>query len=664
MASFLPLGRPVPVPLHAPELAAVNPYSHAARSLVIGFALATALSACDAENGESGRETTAGVAAMPEPAFPAVGDSILARGAGTDWPVHGGDLANQSFSPLDQISTSNARELVPVWVHSTGLEGAFEATPLVVGNTLYATTARGRVVALNAATGESLWSYDPAPGTVTLCCGPTNRGVAAYGDRLYVGTLDARLVALNARSGQPVWEKSLADPEAGYSVTMAPLAVDGRVYIGVAGERYGIRGFLAAFDAASGEELWRWHTIPSDEEGGWWGDWAASDPFGTPLNRDIPAERADSLGTRGSWNVGGGGIRTTPAYDLESGRLFVNVEGPAPLVDGGVRPGNNRHTGSIVALDAATGELAWASQYLPHDVWGLSGGSAPFLFDRGDGRYVAFAGRTGWIYVFDATNGRPVLRSDNFVPQEAMFSRPPAEGAVRVAPGAHGGNAGGNVAYSPSTGVAFVGGVHQPMVYTRDPEGYRRGQLWLGGTVRFPPGEEQWGTVTAIDLGDGSIVWQRRTPRPVHSGALTTAGGLVFVGQGSGTLDAFDARTGELLWQFNTGAGIHGSPVTYAVGGVQFVAVPAGGSAQFDTPEGDDLLAFALADRRPARGVSDYPEPRYTAGGPVVAGQGAVRQLRSDSGPSDTTRRDTIRSETVRRDTAGADTAGRSPRPR
>lgn len=596
-----------------------------ARTAALALTFPLLLAACGDDSGEevSSRATTP----IPEPSFPAITDTALAAGPGSDWPTHGGDLANRRYSPLDQIDRSSVGELVPVWVHSTGIEGAFETTPIVAGNTMYVTTARGSVLALNAATGQELWRHDPAVGTVTLCCGPVNNGVAAYGDKVYVASLDTKLRALDARSGQQTWETQLADPTLGYSATMAPLAADGRIFLGVSGQRYGIRGFIAAFDADSGEELWRWHTIPQAGEEGWWGEWKATDPFGTPLNRDLAAERADSASSSWSWGAGGGGIATTPAYDRATGRLFINVEGPAPLADGSGRPGDNLYTGSLVALDATTGERVWHTQYLPHDVWGLSGGSPPFLFDRGEQRYVGFAGRTGWIYVFDADTGRPVLRSDNFVPQESLFQTPTEEGAVRVAPGANGGNPGTGVAYRPDDGTAFVGGVHQPMVYASGSESFQPGQLWIGGTVRFPPDEEQWGTVSAIDLGSGEIRWQRRTPHPVFSDVLATAGGLVFVGQGSGTLDAFDADTGELLWQFETGAGVHGGPVTYAVGEVQYLVAPAGGSYHFETPPGDDLIAFALASRRPAVAANGYPAPDYTRHGATPAGQGGVRQV-------------------------------------
>ncbi len=563
----------------------------------------------------------------PEPTFPTVSDTLLAAGADTEWPTHGGDLMNHRFSPLQQVDAASISELVPVWIHSTGIEGALETTPIVVGNTMYVTTAGGRVLALNAATGEELWRFEPEIAAATLCCGPTNDGVAVYGDMVYVASLDAKLYALNARTGQPAWQATLADPAQGYSATMAPLAVQGRVYVGVGGERYGIRGFLAAFNARSGEELWRWHTIPSPEQGGWWGEWSETDPFGTPLNRDMGAELADSSAWPGSWGVGGGGIATNPAYDAASNRIYINVEGPAPLIAGGARPGDNLYTGSIVALDAATGEKVWHAQYLPHDTWGLAGGSPPFLFDRGGERYVGFAGRTGWVYVFAADTGDPVLRSDNFVPQESLFAPPTEEGAVRVAPGANGGNPGTGVAYDPTSGVVFVGGVHQPMVYTRGADGYQPGRLWLGGELRYPPDDPQWGTISAIDLADGRIRWQRRTPAPAHSAVLTTAGGLVFVGQGNGTFDAFDASSGQLLWQFEMGAGVHGGPITYRVGDVQYVVATAGGSFHFDTAPGDEIVAFALASRRPQRGVTDYGTPEYDRNGPTSGGQSGVRQL-------------------------------------
>jgi alcohol dehydrogenase (cytochrome c) len=613
---------------HAPERSPSRRRPLRTRPVIaLGLALAAACRPGDDPETQTARQPVT----LPEPAFPMVRDADLQAGAGHDWPAFAGNLANHNFSPLSQIRRGNVHELVPAWVYSTGVEGAMEAAPIVVGNTLYSTTAGGRVFALNAATGQELWIHDPELGPVTLCCGPVNRGVAAWGDFVYVATLDARLQALHSRSGALRWEVELADPQAGHSAIMAPLAADGRVFIGVSGQHYGIRGFLAAFDAQSGEPLWRWDTIPSDEEGGWWGEGSTTDPFGTPLNRDLldEADRVEDYPE--GWRRGGGGISTTPAYDHTSGHLFVNIEGPAPVANPAARPGDNLFTGSIVALDAATGRLIWHAQYLPNDAWGLSGGSPPFLFDRGGTRYVGFAGRTGWLYVFRASDGAPILRSDNFVPQEALFARPGEGESVRMAPGLNGGNAGAPVAFDPRNGLAYVGGVHQPMVYTPGAQPFNPGELFMGGSARFPPGEEQWGTVSALNLADGHVLWQRRTPAPVHAGALATAGGLVFIGQGTGTFDALDAANGRLLWQFHTGAGVHASPASYEVAGVQYVVVAAGGSYHFGTLPGDNLVAFALATRRPPTTGPGYPAANFARHGPATPGQhGGVRQLRPE----------------------------------
>jgi alcohol dehydrogenase (cytochrome c) len=592
-------------------------------------------SACGrSDDRQAGTERRAAPAA-PAAQFPAVSrEHLIADAAGDNWLVYGGSYNNQRFSTLGQIDRGNVHELVPVWIYQAGVE-AFATTPIVAGNTMYITTPESHVVALNAATGERLWEYRPQLRPVPLCCGPNNRGAAIWGDKVYVGTLDARLVALHNRTGQVVWERPLVDSAAvsqGYSVTMAPLAYDGKVFIGVSGGKFGIRGFAAAYDAQTGDEVWRWHTIPApDERGrGWWGEFRDIDPFGTPLNRDIAQERDDVPGYPNAWQLGGGAVWMTPAYDPASGLLYFGVGNPAPGLTGAVRPGDNLYTGSIVALDGAEGTLRWYFQYVPHDVWDLSPGSPPFLFEDGGRLRVGHAGKTGWMYVVDAGTGEPLLRSDNFVPQENLFAQPTAEG-IRMAPGSNGGAGWSPVAFSPRTGLAYVLGVHQPMVLQTDYRPLSRGEMWLGGTFRFVPGEEHWGTFTALDVGTGEIRWQHRVPRPMLGAALATAGDVVFVGQGDGTFDAFDARNGELLWQFNTTAGVHGGPVTYMVDGVQYVAVAAGGNRLLDTPRGDDLYVFALADRRPGHRQRAYDQPQYARSGPLRPG--AVRQLSREPTP-------------------------------
>jgi len=595
---------------------------------LLGFVLAF-LVACrgdreqDQAGARNGQQTVA-----PSPAFTPVTHQMLdaLESAGEDWATHGGAYNNQRFSVLDQINRETIGELVPVWIHQTGLSESFTTTPLVVGNTMYLSTPESQVVALNASTGQRLWRFTPALRPTMLCCGPDNRGLAALGDRVFVATLDARLIALNNRSGEIVWETQVADPAEGYSQTMAPLAVGNLIVVGIGGAEFGVRGFMSALDADTGEEVWRWYTVasPEDAPNGWFGDWRETDPFGTGLGRDIANEQRNSERYQEGWRRGGGAVSTTPAYDPGTQTLFVVVGSPAPSLDGAVRPGDNLYTGSLVALDAATGTPRWHFQYLPHDVWDLSGGSPPFLLSSQGRRFVAHAGKAGWVYIVDAGTGTPLLRSDNFVAQENLFERP-TEAGIRMLPGANGGSGWSPVSFSPRTGLAYVSGMHQPMLYSRAFQPREQGRIWTGGSFRHIPEENQWGILSAIDMASGEIRWQRQTPTPLLGGTLATAGDLVFVGQGTGSFEAFDAETGSLLWNFETGAGVHGTPITYRVNGVQYVAVASGGNFELDTPRGDDLIVFALYTKHRRPPLAAYPEPRYPRGGSMR--YGAARQV-------------------------------------
>jgi alcohol dehydrogenase (cytochrome c) len=569
----------------------------------------------------------------PLPAlFPQVTDQALAAAttASQDWLVYGGAYNNQRYSSLDQVTRANVSDLTLAWIYQTGISESFETTPLVAGNTMYLTTPESHVIALNAATGDKLWEFIPriAPD-LTVCCGPVNRGVAAWGDKVYVGTPDSRLIALNNRNGQPVWQKVVTDSgRTGYSISMAPLAYDGKVVVGVAGSEFGIRGFVAAYDAQTGQQVWKWYTIPSPESGGWLGQWKQSDPFGTPLHRDVAREQLDSETYPSAWMRGGGGVAMTPAYDPTTRTLFVSVGSPAPMLQGDWRPGDNLYTGSVVALDATSGALKWYFQIVPHDMWDMSPASPPVLYTLGESSYVAHAGKTGWLYVMDMPTGRPVLRSDNYAPQENLFTPPTGEG-IRMAPGANGGAGWSPASFSPRTGLMYTLASHQPMAFIRGDQERVPYQLWLGGAFRYLPGEEQYGLVSAIDVRTGTIKWQRRVPKPLLGGSTVTAGDVLFVGQGSGTFDAFDARTGNLLWQYRVGAGVHGGPVTYMVGDVQYVAVAAGGNFQLDTPRGDDVLVFALRDRVGASAMSGYGSAKYRRSGPTLPG--AARQVPAEA---------------------------------
>ena len=564
------------------------------------------------------------VAAAPvQPSFANVNDQLLAGPAGENWLSYGGGFANQRYSTLDQVTRSNVGDLALAWVYQTGIAESFQTTPVIAGNVLFLTTPESHVVALNGVSGQKLWEFIPRLHRTSLCCGPNNRGVAAYGDKVYVGTIDGHVIALQQQTGQVVWDAAVGDSaDAASSITMAPLAYDGRVFVGVAGGEFGIRGHVVALDAQTGQQVWRFYTVPGPGEAGqgngWIGQWKETDPFGTSLNRDVPTEqRFLAQGVGENWKHGGGGVYTTPAYDPTTATLYFCVGNPSPDLNGYLRPGDNLFTGSIVALDGRTGQLRWYFQEVPHDLWNLSPASPPVLFDVKGHRYLAQAGKTGWLYVLDAATGRPVIRSDNFVPQENLFA-PPSDSGVRMLPGANGGAGWASAAYSPRTGLVYVQAVHQPMVYTRSgqPRG-DIGDLWLGGSFRYLPGEQQWGAVTAIDPLTGEIRWQRQAPRPNLSSMLATAGDLVFAGQADGSFDAFDAQTGDVVWEHPTGAGVSGGAVTYSIDGVQYVGVASGGDAQLNTQRGNNFYVFALRSRIAAHPVENYPEPRYPRSGAV-----------------------------------------------
>ena len=514
------------------------------------------------------------------------------------WASYGRDHSNRRYSPLVQVRADNVSRLTLAWRYHTGLPHAFEASPVVTGGVMYVSTPLNHVVALDAATGRKLWEFAETLSTTVHCCGPVNRGLAAYGGRIYMGTLDGRLVALDARTGRPVWRVRVADNERAYAIDGAPVTADGKVIVGISGAEYGIRGFVTAYDAATGELVWRFYTIPSPAEGGWWGHWSATDPFGQELHRDLARERADSALYADAWRTGGGSVWQAPAVDRALGLVIFNVGNPSPDLDGAVRPGDNLYTASVVAVDLRTGKLRWYFQELPHDVWDLDAASPVVLVDLpgagGDPvRAVAQAGKTGWVYLLDRATGRPIRRSDAFVPQANLFAQPTLEG-VRMLPGANGGSEWSPPAYSPETGYLYVLGLHQPMLYKVKPQPLTPPAFWLSGAF-YPTGEPQYGLLSAVDLRTGRIAWQDRVADPLIGGALATGGGLVFTGTKDKQFLAFDARTGARLWRYQASAGVNAPPISYAVNGRQYVAVAAGGNFQINAPRGDEVLAFALA---------------------------------------------------------------------
>jgi len=411
-----------------------------------------------------------------------------------------------------------------------------------------------------------------------------------------MGTLDAKLVALDAKSGKLLWETQIADPEKGYSETMAPTVVNDKVLIGTNGGEYGVRGFVKAFDSASGKLLWTFHTTPEKSVG----VWATHDATGRDMLRDIEAEKAALKKLGDPYKTLGGGVWQNPAVDLETNRIYFVAGNPSPDLDGSIRPGDNLYTNSLISVDLDTGKYACHFQYIAHDVWDLDAVSPPVITDVEDKngktvKGVLHGGKTGHVYVHKADDCSLIRFSEAMVPQEDMWVLPTKNGQ-RMLPGANGG-----VEWSPMTvdadlGLVYAINLHQPMTYHVESSPYPDGKLWLGGAFKVIPSEEQWGNVSAVDYDTGKIVWKVKTQQPMIGGIMATAGGLVFAGEGNGQFKAYDSRTGNVLWNFQAGAGVNAPPASYTVGGKQYIVVAAGGNVQLNYKRGNNIMAFTLAD--------------------------------------------------------------------
>ncbi len=520
-----------------------------------------------------------------------------AAGDGNNFLHTNGNYSQTRYYPNRQINVSNVQKLRPAWIFQTEVRDSLETSPIVVNGVMYVTTSFNHVYALDARTGEELWHFKHKMGPITVyCCGPNNRGVAVSGDMVYMATLDAKLLGLDAKTGKLVWETQIADPELGYSETMAPTAVDGKILIGTNGGEYGIRGFVKAFDAKTGKLLWTFNTIPENSVG----VWATHDATGRDMKRDIAAEKAQLAKTGDPFKTLGGGVWQNPAVDLETRRIYFVVGNPSPDLDGSLRPGDNLYTDSLVSVNLDTGQYVCHLQYIAHDVWDLDAVSPPIITTVAgkDGKPikgVLHGGKTGHVYVHDANDCSLVRFSEAMVPQENMWVLPTKDGA-RMLPGANGGVEWSPMAINPNLGLSYAINLHQPMTYHVESSPYPAGKLWLGGAFKVIPSEEQWGNVTAVDYNTGKIRWQVKTPQPMIGGILATAGGLVFTGEANGHFKAYDAETGSILWKFQAGAGVNAPPSSYSVDGKQYIVVGAGGNTQIDYKRGNNIIAFTLAD--------------------------------------------------------------------
>jgi len=561
--------------------------------------------------------------------------SVALAQASDAWTLHGHDLGGQRFSPLTAIDTASVKRLVPKWTWHSGVTATFQATPIVVDGVMYVSLPFSGVAALDAATGRELWRYKHESRSTKLCCGPANRGVAVSGGKVYVGTVDGRLVALDAKTGATVWDIVVAEYEGsteatsqlrsddslsqvgktgstGVGISAAPLVYDDKVFVGIAGVGYGLHpdkglavvglsgqygrpGMMSAFDAKTGELIWRF----SVTEPGWEGSYRDSTPYGVPMQRDIAAERADSAKYADSWKYGGGSIYATPVIDAKRNLLIFGTGNPSPQMADVSRPGDNLYTSSLVALDLRTGGLMWHYQQVPHDRWGYDVASSPVLLRvTVDGRQipaVAQASKTGWVFVHDRRDGTLLFKSEPFVPQRNLFTPPQPGDGVVIGPGIAGGANWSPSAYDAKLGLFFVGALHLPTRYIAHEVRATDGTVTQYASTQNT--DEAWGTLSALDLADGGkLRWQVKTDEPLIGGVLATAGGLVFSGAGKGVFAAFNGASGQQIWSYQCDAGVNAPPITYAIGGKQFVAVAAGGNALFGFKQGDTVMAFGLPE--------------------------------------------------------------------
>jgi alcohol dehydrogenase (cytochrome c) len=493
--------------------------------------------------------------------------------------TYSGNVNGQRYSLLNQITPGNVDNLELQWIWQAKSLEKFEATPLVVDGVLYTVQAPNDVVALDAATGRIFWTSPYTPSAdARVCCGRVNRGLAILGDTLYLGTLDAHLIAIDAKNGKRLWNTEVAKAADRYAFTHAPLIVKDKVIVGTAGGDGPIRGFLAAFDAKTGKEAWRFYNIPG------------------------PGEFGNDTWSGESWKIGGTGIWNTGAYDPETNLTFWGTGNPAPDWNGASRLGDNLYSNSLIALDADTGKLKWYYQFTPHDEMDYDSTQVPVLADiewQGQMRKVLlFANRNGLMYVLDRVTGQ-FLKGWPFVTVNWMNGfdekgRPqrvpgmvPTPGGVIIKPTVLGATNWYPPSYSPRTGLFYVSswentGTIADGNFPRATGNTPMGDVALAFNTKKE--EDGYGSVRAFDPKTGERRWEFKMNDITWAGVLSTASDLVFSGGREGYFFALNGRTGELLWRMNLGGQVNSGPMSYAVNGRQYIAVSAGTS----------LFSFAL----------------------------------------------------------------------
>ncbi|MXZ71274.1 MAG: PQQ-dependent dehydrogenase, methanol/ethanol family [Acidobacteria bacterium] len=500
-----------------------------------------------------------------------------------NWLTYSGNYEAQRHTTLDQITPANVDRLELQWVFQARSLQVFQTTPLVVDGMMYLTEAPNTVYAVDAEHGRVFWRYEYTPSPESRpCCGRVNRGVAILGDTLFMGTIDAQLIAIDRISGQPIWQTAVERPEAGYALTLAPLIVKDKVIVSVAGGEFGIRGFISAYDVETGEEVWKFYTIPGPGEPGhetWGGD---------------------------SWRYGGASAWITGSYDPDVDLIYWGIGNPGPDWNPAQRPGDNLYSDSVVALDPDTGELDWYFQFTPNDPYDYDSVQVPVLVDfpAQDGstlKLMLFGNRNGFFYVLNRENGQ-FINGQPFIElnwAEGLDDngRPifiPQEPGATTYPGVQGGTNWYSPSYSPSTRLFYMSVWEgYGSVFEAEEAEYVEGRVFLGGRPAPPiPGgalpnlarghintwteEAGSGAVMAIDPATGEQRWKYEMTDVTSSGVLTTATDVLFTGNREGYFHALDARTGDLLWMRSLGGMIANGPISYAIDGRQYVAVASG----------------------------------------------------------------------------------------
>ncbi len=564
----------------------------------------------------------------------------------SSWPTNGGNFYNQRFSPLTAIDRTNVARLKGVWrarLRGSGAAPQYsgEGQPIVYDGVAYVTTGADDVFALSIATGDILWDYeahlDAALGSV--CCGWNNKGVAISDDRVFLGRLDGQVVALDRRTGRVAWTIQAERWQENFSITAAPLYVNGLVIVGFAGGDRGTRGRVKAYDARDGRLVWTFYTIPGPGEPG-------HDTW--PAGND-------------SWKYGGASIWQTPAVDPDLGLVYFSTGNAGPDYNGAVRAGDNLYAASIVAIDLATGRYRWHFQQVHHDIWDYDATNPVVLMDVVVGgrmrKAIAEVGKTGWAYILDRETGKPLVgiderpvpqeprqataatqpfpRGDSVVPQfiqiapegyslvndGRIFTPFVGKDPTIVKPGIWGGANWPPSAYDPGRHLLFVCASSVVGGYTGGGDATfvppRAGASFLGGATAYTRVARR-GIIAALDVTNNRIAWRYQWPEQCYSGTLATGGGLLFVGRNDGRLTALDSATGRQLWEFQTGAGMHAPVSTFERDGKQYVIALSAGNALIGSARGDSVWLFGL----------DGPLP------PVAPGTPASRQVAVGAPPA------------------------------